>query len=246
MKYIISPATRAKFWAGSLLLGAGLIVASPAAALAAAKPAAGANDSQRVTVIKSKADQEITRRLNQLGKLQSLIANAQKLSTADKTALSGEVSNTVSGLTSLKTKIDADTDLATLKTDVQAIFAEYRVYALVMPKVRLIRTADDQQAAEAKLQTLAGKLQTRIASAKANGKDVTTLQTQLDDLNAKVAAAQSISAGVEQKVLPLQPTDYNSDHGILSGYQSQLKTAHQDNQAAFQDAKAIVQALKKL
>ena len=38
---------------------------------------------------------------------------------------------------------------------------------------------------------------------------------------------------MEQKVIALQPTDYNSDHTVLGGYRTQLQAAHSDNVAAY-------------
>ncbi|MDB5184097.1 MAG: hypothetical protein JWO07_778, partial [Candidatus Saccharibacteria bacterium] len=131
-------------------------------------------------------------------------------------------------------------------TDAASILTEYRVYALVTPKIHLIKMADDIQATDTQLTTIAGKLQTRIDAAKTAGKDVTNLQKQLTDLQAQIAAAQNIAGNVEVKIIALQPTNYNTDHKILSGYEAQLKNARSDNQAAYNDAKNIVNTLKTL
>jgi len=201
---------------------------------------------KRLPVLISKGDQEITRRLTTLTNLTSKINAATKLSDSDKTALTNEVSTTASDLTTLKTQLDSETTLAGAKTDVQNIYSEYRVYALVAPKVSLIKVADDQQAVEAKLTTLAQKLQGRITANQQAGKDVTSLQSQLTDMTTNITTAQNISTAVEASVIKLQPTDYNNDHTILSGYRDQLKTAHTDNHTAYSDAKAIVASLKNL
>ncbi|HSX33551.1 MAG TPA: hypothetical protein VLF91_04400 [Candidatus Saccharimonadales bacterium] len=208
----------------------------------------GTNTDQatRLTNMKQKGDQEITRRLNALSKLTDKITAAAKLSASDKAALSSEVSSEITGLTTLKAKLDAETTVAGAAADVQSMVTEYRVYALIVPKVQLIKTADDQQAVESKLTDLATKLQARLTTAQTQGKDVSALQTKLTDMNTQIATAQAISAGVEVEALALQPSDYNADHAIVSSYRNRLQTAHQDNQAAYQDAKAIVSGLKSL
>jgi len=203
-------------------------------------------EQTRLQDIITKGTAEIDRRLARLNTLSAKITAATKLSTADKTTLSNEVASTISGLTALKTKLASETTLAGARQDATEIYSDYRVYALVAPKIGLIRIADDQQAVEAKLTALATKLQTRITEAKQAGHDTTQLQSQLDDLTSKVTAAQAISSKVESSVIGLQPTDYNSDHKILSGYNDQLKTARTDNQAAFTDAKNIIASLKSL
>jgi len=205
-----------------------------------------AAQQQRLQTIISKGDQEVTRRLTTLNTLMSKINAATRLTASDKAALSNEVTTTMNGLTSLKTTLDAETTLTAARTDVQSIYTEYRVYALVAPKIGLIKVADDQQVVESKLTALAQKLQTRITALQQAGKDVSSLQASLSDMTNKTTAAQAISSQIQSKVINLQPTDYNSDHALLSGDRDQLKTAHDDNQAAYNDAKTIVASLKTM
>jgi hypothetical protein len=222
--------------------GVASALATPATA-SATRTAAQAADAQSII---AKGNQEINRRLTTLGTLSSKINDTVKLSASNKATLSSEVSAEINGLTALKAKLDADTTLADAKTDAQSIYTDYRVYALILPKVGLVKTADDQQVVEGKLTALATKLQTRITATKTANKDTASLQTKLDDLNAKVSAAQAISSTIEAKVIALQPSDYDSDHTILSGDAAQLKTAHADNQAAIADGKTIISSLKNL
>lgn len=202
--------------------------------------------TQDLKNIIAKGDQEINRRLDTLNTLSGKINAATKISTSDKTYLVNEVTTEISGLTSLESQLNADTTLSAARTDAQSIYTEYRVYALVVPKVWLIKTSDDEQLTEGKLATLATKLQVKITADQTAGKDVTTEQSQLNDLNTQVSNAQAISSSIESKVLTLQPSDYDSDHTILSGDAAQLKTAHTDEETAFSDAKSIVTGLKTL
>jgi hypothetical protein len=207
--------------------------------------AAGA-DSKRLTTIKTKGDAELGRRVDTLAKLLISISSATKLSASSKAALSEQVSDESVALAGLRVKLAAETSVASALDDVKTMVTEYRVYALVAPKVQLIVAADDEQAVETKLFALQAKLITRLDNARTAGKDVTALQAKLDDLTASVTDAQALSSGVEASVLPLQPTDYDNDHAILSGQRDKLTTAKTDAQAAFTDAKAIVAGLKKL
>ncbi len=210
------------------------------------KTTLSANQQQRVQLIISRGNLEIARRLATLNTLTAKINAATKLSSSDKTTLSNEVSSTTSGLTALKTQLDADTTIAAAHTDAESIFTEYRVYALVAPKVGLIKVADDQQVTQSKLTALSTKLQSRITAEQQAGKDVTQPQSELTDMNSKITSAQSISNKIETSVITLQPTDYNNDHAILSGDNAELKTAHTDDQAAFTDANNIVSSLKSM
>ena len=203
-------------------------------------------EQQHLSLIKSKGDAEINRRLTQLGKLTTQISDATKLSAANRATLTTQITNEVSGLQALETKLNGETTVAAADTDVQNIVLEYRVYVLITPKVWLVKVSDDELVIAGNLQVLATELSTRIQAAQTAGKNVTTLQTELADMNAKIAAAQSIANSINQAVINLQPTDYNTSHTVLSGDATQLKTVHTDNEAAYTDAKNIVTGLKSL
>lgn len=230
--------------ASAASLKAGLST-SVSANVAGVSANASVNTTHLQTII-SKGDQEIARRLATLNSLAGKIASATKLSASDKATLSAEVSATISGLTSLKAQLDASTTVTAAIASGQDIFTQYRVYALVVPKVNLVKVADDQQTVEAKLTAVAQKLQTRLTAEQQAGKNVTALEAVLSDMNAKISAAQSISANIESVVINLQPADYNTNHAVLTGYNVQLKTAHADNAAAYADAKNIIAGLKSL
>ena len=201
------------------------------------------NPLQRII---NRGNNEISRRLSTLQGLSAKINGTNKLTVHDKTSLDDEVMGETSALIALKSKLDAETTVADARTDAQAIITNYRVYALVVPKVNLVKTADDQQVAEAKLAALAPKLQSRITAAKTAGKNVTSLQTGLDDLNKQIGLAQNISSNFESAIIALQPSDYNSDHTVLSRNRDILKTAQNDIRAAVSDATTIVDGLKNL
>ena len=229
-----------------LILSLCIVVLAPTSAMALSTSTTLTTDQQqRLSNIKTKGDQEISRRLASLQALSAKITSSAKITAADKNSLSAEVTTEISGLTSLKTALDSATTLDAARVDAQNIITEYRVYALVTPKISLIKASDDQQVVEAKLIALAGKLQNRLNTAKAGGKDITVWQKTLDDMNTQVHNAQAISTPMEAKVLPLQPSDYNSDHTLLSGDADQLKQAHADNQAALNDAKTLLNDLKQ-
>ena len=229
-----------------IAIAAGSPLLANAVTASTTTPTTATTSQSRLPIIITKGDQEITRRLTTLNTLTAKINAATKLTASDKTTLSNEVSSTIKGLTTLKAQLDAETTVAAAKTDVANIYSEYRVYALVAPKIGLIKVADDQQVVEAKLTALSVKLQARITADQTAGKDVTTLQADLADLNAKVSASQTISSNMESTVISLQPSDYNSDHTLLTGDSAQLKTAHADNTVAVTDAKNVIAGLKSL
>jgi len=238
------------------MVGAGLMLMAPSgmAVMAARSTSTTATTTasqtaaqqQRLATIKNRGCAEINRRLTQLNRLDSLINAATHISASDKATLIGQVANEVSGLQQLEATLNSETTLAAAIADAQNIILGYRVYALVTPKVHIIKVADDEQVTETNLITLTTKLQDRITTAQSQGKNVATLQSQLNDLTTQAKNAQAISSTIEASVIGLQPTDYNSNHAVLSGDAGQLQTAHIDNQAALKDAKTMVTELRSL
>src|SRR6202012_2000296 len=80
-------------------------------------PAATVNASASVTLTSAertaitRGDTEITRRIAALNDLNTRIQAMQKVTDTFKAGISASITNEVSTLTSLKAKIDADTDL---------------------------------------------------------------------------------------------------------------------------------------
>lgn len=201
---------------------------------------------QRLKNIIAKGDQELERRLTNTNAILSKIKESTKLTSSDQATLTNEVESTISGLQTLKTQLDSSTAVSSATTAVQQMYTEYRVYALVLPKIYLIKTADDQQITEAKLTTFAQTLQKRLTAEQNAKKDVSSLQTDLTNMNSEITAAQGISSNIESTVINLQPSDYDSNHSVLSGDSSQLKMALSDEQSAYNNAKTIVEGLLSL
>lgn len=199
--------------------------------------------AQHLATLKTRGDAEIARRLKNLNDASSKIAGLTTLTASDKSALTTQVQNEISGLTALKAKLDADTTLSAGRTDVQSIVTEYRVYLLMLPKVHLVAATDHLSNALNNLSLLSGNLQTAITAQKDKGKDVTAMQTSLTDMQAKTSAAGSILSGLADKLLALTPSDYNTNHTVLMQYRASLGTAQADLKAARADAASIIKAL---
>jgi hypothetical protein len=233
----------------------GLVVALPAISLstayasatgstttstsASATSALSTTSADRLSSIISKGSAEIDRRLSTLNSLSPEISASTKLSSADKTTLTNEVTTELSGLTTLKATLAACNTISCAHTSAQSIFTDYRVYALIVPKVEIMSAADHQQQVEASLGTIASQLTTRLT-----GSSNTTLVSDLGTLKSDITSSEGLSSSVETNVVNLQPSDYDSNHSVLSQYVSSLKTAATDNQNALGLDKTIIQALK--
>ena len=243
-----------------LALGGALLMSSVGAVAAVTPPAgpsgkgvcatqaAALKAGGNVDTLRAFGDCEIARRITTLDSLAGRITGSKVLTSSDASALSGEVSATKTGLTSLKATIDSETDVAALKADVAKIATQFRVYLLVVPQVNLVSAADGVVGAQTKFADVNTKLAARIATDKAAGKDTTAAQTALDAMNAAVTKAVGLAQPVSAEILPLTPAQYDGGTAgpIITSARTALGQARDQMKAAIADAKACRDALKAL
>jgi hypothetical protein len=241
---------------GSLLVVSGGVVAAAAPNLQArpagtgvcATAATAARTAPTVESLRAFGDCEINRRFATLNQLAAKVGGSKVLTSSDAAALTTIVTNTRSGLTTLKAAIDSETNLTALQADIKKIATDYRVYLLVVPQVNLVNGADAVVAAQAKFATINTNLTARIAKAKAAGKDTTAAQTALDAMNSSVAAAVALASPLPGKLLPLTPAQYNAGTAgpVITAARADLVKARADIKAAVASAKTCRDALKAL
>lgn len=195
--------------------------------------------------LKDKASKELDRRISSLNKLLTRINGIKRLTADQKSTLTTQVQNEISNLNALKTKIAGDTDIATLRTDVQSIVKSYRIYALFIPKIYIIVNADRLVDIADEMTQIAGKLQARIDAAKVAGNDTTEMQNLLSDYNAKIADAKTQAQNAINLVMPLIPDGFPGNKTTLQSARTTLQTARADLRDARKDTQQIRQILVK-
>ncbi|MBI2030016.1 hypothetical protein HYT05_00145 [Candidatus Kaiserbacteria bacterium] len=255
--------TTAIITAATLALGAALPVfaidvglgASAGANVRTGSTTVGAKTSAALTARiekgKARAKEEIARRVAALGELGSKVNAMARVSADMKTSIAATVQSQIAALSSLQAKIEADTDIDTLKADIKSIGESYRIFMLILPQGRITTAADSIHITAGTLSTLAGKLDTRIKDAQAKGKDVTAAATLLADMNAKIADAKVQADAAVSLTTSLKPD--NGDKAImdankkaLKDAQAKLKAAREDLKAARKAAGDIVKSLKEM
>ena len=218
-----------------------------AAARSCTDETAAARD-RSVASLRALGDCEIDRRLDTITKLQSRVTDAAALAAGDRAALLSQLTADTSGLTALRAVIDGETNIDALRADLKKIATDFRIYLLQVPKVAGVIAADNELAAVGRLGTRSTKLQARVDTDKAAGKDVTGAQSDLDAMNAKVAQVSSLVAGVPAALLPLTPAEYNAGTAkpVLLSSRTSLQSGRGLLAGARADALACVAALKAL
>lgn len=205
----------------------------------------------KAVAAKVKATQEIDRRVQTLTQIQARVQSMQKITDAFKQNLQSNIQAQIDAFAGLKTKIEAGTDLETLKTDIQLITKSYRSYALFVPQARITAMADREVTVANMMLAFGTKLQTRVAAAQSAGADVAALATALTSMGAKLAEANTKAQAAVSAVAAL-----NSDEGDktkMAANAAVLKTARTDLlaaqtalQVARKDANTILLGLAKI
>lgn len=198
---------------------------------------------------KERADQELTRRIDVLTKLETRTNDMKRLSDSEKSSLGATIIAHINTLTELKAKIDADTSTTTLKDDVQSITKAYRIFALIVPQTAIAAAVDRVESIVATATDISAKLSLRISAASAAGHDTTTVNASLTDMNAKIADAKIQAEGALSATAQLQPD--NGDKAVmaantaaLKGARAKIQAAQTDLKAAKNDAESIAKTLK--
>jgi hypothetical protein len=196
--------------------------------------------------LRNRAEKEISRRLDFLNQLITKISGIKKLSAAEKTSLQTQIQTQIDRLTALQTKINADTDNTTLKTDVKSIISNYYIFLFFRVQVNLLIAADRVSTTAVNFSQIYNKLQTRISQAQAAGDDVTQLNILLVDMNTKINDTNTQVSAAQTEIIPLTAVGYPGNKTTLQDAKTKIQTAVQDLKTAYQDAVSIRQNLKGL
>ncbi|MBY0473179.1 hypothetical protein K2Q00_02755 [Patescibacteria group bacterium] len=204
-----------------------------------------------MTKKKDKAHQELQRRVDALTSINARVQAMQQVTPSFKQSLANAVQTQTSAFQALDSKIQADTDEATLKADIQSITQSYRVYALVLPQIRIAAAADRAVAISTMMQTLGNKLAARVQAATDAGADTKALQTALNDLATKITNANTQAQASVSSTASLAPdtgdsTQMAANTAALKAARTNLKTVETDLKAARADINVIIKGLAKI
>jgi hypothetical protein len=189
-----------------------------------------------LTTVKARAATEISRRQASLSARLTLVTSASPgLTSADRTALTTLLQGDQTGLARLGGTIAADTDLATARAARQQIFTGYRVYALALPQVRLVRASDTLTTQALPRLTDA---QQRLTSALAAAGKTDQAATAMADLQHQLDTIRSQTSGLSTTLLSYTPARWNADHTLLQPARRSLESAVAALRAARSDIRA--------
>jgi hypothetical protein len=219
---------------------AALAFLQAAATSADVSPSPAATGSQ-VQDLQRSGDRQIAERLQTLSELSSKITAAKGLSGADRSALQATVSADRSGLSSLRSKLNAEKDVQAAAADIQQIYRGYRVYAVFVPQVVLAIVDDTVISACA---TGLTGLQQEVAGAagKAPGADV---QAKLTNLRSEIQAPCATAQAVHAEIMALGASGWPGNAAVIQDARSKLQAVLKALRQATSDARAIMADLRR-
>ncbi len=210
-------------------------------ALTAYKAATAAN---KLVKLQTLGDKLIDHRLASMNDFITRLTERKGLTAPEITAIKTAAQPTLDGLATLKSKIDADTDLATAKTDVLSIFSSYRVYAVLLPKLHLMVIANQEQSIVDSLTALTPNIQAAIDAKKAGGEDVTALTAALTDYTNQLATASKDLASANSQITTMVASNVEASKTAFTSARDLLKTVRASLVAARGDLGTIRDDLK--
>jgi hypothetical protein len=215
------------------------------------RPGVDAAIGARIEKGKERAEQEIARRIEALGKLTARVGDMRRVSSGGKTSLNATVDAEIANLNALKTKIAADIEIDTLKADIQSITKSYRIFALVIPQGHLLAMADRVNVVAETMSSSTARIRTAIATAKASGQNVTVSEEAMVRFDAKLGEARVSADAASKLVTSLSPDNgseavFQANKKALGDARVKLQAAQKSLKDAREEARAAVVGLKEV
>ena len=203
-------------------------------------------EARWVEAVKARALEATDKRLATIDDLQAAIDRSQTVEPDHAGRLKGELQSSQSGLEALARKIDDADDLTTLRDLVPQIFENYRIYAVVAPKVHLVLAGDAGTAVAARLDEAADRLGEALDRLEESGVDVSDAEALLAEMQRLVASGGDAAASVPDVVIGLKPSDYPESTEVLRSAHEVMKSARSDLRTAGESAHEIVRFIKSV
>ena len=189
----------------------------------------GLDSAERI----AKADTEIAKRIDSLNQTLEKISSMKNVSDSEKASIKSDVQSEITKLEALKSKIDSDTDLATIKKDLASISTGSRIYMLVIPRMNILASVDKVNTISTMMETVVAKLTVRVSELKATGTDVAAVETALANVIKKITDARSEALTAQTSVSDLVPDNgdkakIESNNVSLKAAKANIKTANQN------------------
>ena len=242
----LSSRTRAFALAGGLaVLMAGVVTPLSGFTNATASVCA-ATDTQCVITFGNARIAERQTALTKLNSRVSEMASDGRITSADNSALVGDISANESGMTTLKGQLDSASDAAAARADVKLIYTQYRIYAVVLPRDYHELWLDMLVHTDTRLASSETIIQDAINGAPAGVQ--AQANTLFADYKTQVSTAQAQTQAAQPILAQLTPANFNANQTAykttFGSFKTDIQTAHTATKQAISDLHQIVTLLK--
>jgi hypothetical protein len=165
-----------------------------------------------VACVIAAGDVLITNRQNSLNTLSSKVSadlSAHKITSDQASVLRADITTNRTGLSNLKSKLDAETNARAARQDITTIFLQFRIYAVVLPRDYRRIQMDVEINVKSLMGSVAARIKQAISAAPAN--EQARLNALFSDYQKQVTAAES-QLDIAQRDFPaMTPENFNQN-----------------------------------
>lgn len=199
-------------------------------------------EDQKFAMLQQYGDELIEKRLNSIVRAKERIQNMERISEEDKAAILANLDAAYNGLSALDGQVGNLSDLEDLKTLIQSVFEDYRVYMVELPRDRGLQAASwASYVIGQRTPVVMEKVEKAIARYKADGYDTTEIEVLYADLQAKVTEIEGYIEAAKQDFQGMDPNDVTAAQQYLESGKENLADVKQ----AIIEAKIIVAEIVK-
>jgi hypothetical protein len=207
-------------------------------------------EAERMAALKLKASTEIDSQITALNNLNARVQASTNITAANKATVAAAVGKQINALVALKAKINADTEMSTLKRDIASIKKLGWSFGFLNFRHNLLTEVDTHFAKINALASTTASLTIDVNSAQTAGKDVTTLRAKLAEMNTKIADANVQSNAALALIAPILPdmgssTIKTANKAVIADAYAKYKLALKDIKEIRASAKSIINQLKE-
>jgi hypothetical protein len=210
----------------------------------AAPIASAASHCTTTSCVQQFGDQQIDARLAALEKLKDDAQNNKSITDSQRAVIIKDANDNESGLHALKTKLDGETDIKAALADVKAIYEQFRIYAVVLPRDYGEILLFHEQNVASRMTDAEQTITDLIQKDQQAGHDVTKLEALDQDYTSKLQDANTQTTNAQGLIPSLVPANYPGTDQTLKTYRGDLKTAHDDLKDAASDLHQMYEILK--
>jgi hypothetical protein len=188
----------------------------------------------------------IDKRITSINTYTGFLGQTKFISDATKNETQSELGRIKDELSTLKTKIQGETDLQILREDVKSIVTNYRVYQVSLPRAAGLVSVDRMKAYSAKLDEASTKIEAKAKELETQGKDITEITALISTARTSISAGNSSTDDALSKFSAMSISNPEGALGLRIEGRTSLGTSRKSFSDARVNLRDAVQKIKSV